>query len=340
MKVEEFAVLVAALKHFGPKHRDEVLVRRGVREEDFAEAERRWTQTIVDTTSQEDNSVVEAFGLTFVAEQRRLREERPALSSLGALPVSPAPGVAQAPAGPALPAKASPACESGGTAPPPKILSPSYMKHDTVTAPVRLAPPASSSGDETVIGGAPSPRPLPFDGRLREPPAVSPIEPAPDAGGTVLIRLPEAVRAAVARLLEPDPDATQLPAPDARPVIPFSGTSTPERMREIAGQFIVRPADDAGETVMMPTPAPARIAALRAHSGLSLREYAALRAALSAYGEDNTDVLARFGLTPAGKQALQEKYFDLFRAEPAVRERFGTLLQEEMRKLSARSETT
>ena len=65
---------------------------------------------------------------------------------------------------------------------------------------------------------------------------------------------------------------------------------------------------------------------------LPLRDYAALRAALSVEGEDNAEVLRRFGLTVAAKQALQETYFDRFRLKPALRAQFEALLRDELRK--------
>lgn len=159
-----------------------------------------------------------------------------------------------------------------------------------VSAPLVAPPPSppASTGDETVIGGAPSPKAMPFEGRLREPPPASPLQPSPDAGATVMAPLPEAVRAAVARLLEPVTAA--------------------------------KDGDDSSPAASPP---------------LSLRDYAALRAALSVHGEESPVVLARFGLTAEGKRLLQERYFELFRTEPAVRERFEALLREEMSKLNA-----
>jgi hypothetical protein len=338
MTLEDHAKIVAQLKHFGPNHRNEVLARRGLEEEEHAREERRWTEAIIETTSREDNSLVEAFGLAFSAEQRRLREDKPPLSSLGALP--PPRALEKSAASPAHASEASPAVDAPRAAPLPatNLLAPSYLKQDSRSAPDRLAAPpapvAPSMGDETVIGGAPTAKPLPFEGQLREPPAARPVQASPDAGGTVMVPIPEAVRAAVARLLERDPDATQLPVPNDAPVVPFSGTSSPERIREIAGPPDRTPSDDAGETVMMPAPAAARDAVLRAQNDLALREYAALRAALSVHGEDNADVLAQFKLTPASKRELQERYFDLFRTEPEVRERFEELLREETRKVN------
>ena len=337
MTIEEFARLVAALKHFGPEHRDEVLSRKGVRDGEHAEAERRWTQAIVDTTSQEDNSVIEAFGLAFAAEQRRLREERPPLSSLGALAASPT-SVAASGVSPVIEQAAAGSATSPPVDPAPEAMTPSFLQQDSSAGPGRLvappAPPPSAQGDETVIGGVPSPMPLPFAGRLGGPPPASPVTRSPDAGGTVMAPLPEEVRAALVRLIEPDPDTTQLPVPNSRPVVPFSGTSTPGQMREIAGPPVVTPSDEAGATVMMPVPREANKAVELAQSDLTLQEYAALRAALSVYGEESAEVLSRFGLTPARKQLVQEGYFELFRTDPALREQFASLLREEMRRLN------
>lgn len=131
-----------------------------------------------------------------------------------------------------------------------------------------------------------------------------------------------------------DPDLTQPPVPNPLPVIPFSGTTTPERIREIAGPPSGAPADEAGETVGLPSPEEMRELVQLARADQPLPEYAAMRAALSAYGEDDPTVLSRFALTAAQKQVVQQKYFERFRTDSALREAFEKLLREEMRKLN------
>jgi len=319
--LETFAALAAALKHFGAAHRAEVLARKGVDERTFTTEESRWTQAIVETSSNEDNSLVEAFGLAFSAEQRRLRRDGPPLSSLGHLPDPPLapPSVVAVTRPAASPPEGPPREEPRLVAPP---VVPTYL----------LADPPEGSVDETVMGGVPNPLALPFSGKLGAPPPAKPVSRSPDAGGTVIAPLPEAVRTMLAQPEAFDPDVTQKPFRNPLPIIPFAGRTTPERIREIAGPPTTEPADDAGATVLAPLP-DLGSEPREARPDMSLRDYATLRAALSAEGEDNAGVLARFGLTTAAKQALQEAYFELFRTEPALRLRFETLLREELRKL-------
>jgi hypothetical protein len=209
------------------------------------------------------------------------------------------------------------------------IAVPSYLKQlGEVPAP-RPAPLAIEphNPDDTVLGGAPGVKPLPFEGSNPNPPPPTPIEVAPDAGATVAVRLPVIKPTTT----EFDPDVTQPPRPNPLPVIPFSGATSPERLREIAGPPVPEPSDQAGETVALPSSEEMR-SIVRAD--LPLPEYAALRAALSVHGDDNAEVLAQFGLTPLQKQAIQLKYFNRFRDEPALRERFEALLRDAMRKIN------
>ncbi len=195
-------------------------------------------------------------------------------------------------------------------------------------------PPSGPNPDETVIGGAPPARVLPFSGKLAAPPEPLPIEPAPDAGGTAFMPLPEEVRHAVAAAL--DVDATQLPVAAPGPAVPFSGTTSPERLRILAPPPSSTESDRAGETAMVAL-SPEELARVRGASEppwLRLREYAALRAALATFGEDEPAVLARFGLGPSEKQRLQQAYFERFRSDPTLRDAFESLLREEMRKLN------
>ncbi len=338
MTIEEYAKLVATLKHFAPKNRAEVLARMRVGEAEHAKEERRWTQAMVDAASDEDTTVVEAFGLAFATEQRRLREEKPPLSSLGALPValggpSGFPPVSPVVAGSSPEPTPAPAAASRPASDPQSTRTaavglPSYMAH--AVGPARE--PETSSVDETVIGGAPTAKDLPFGGR-RPPPPSTPVLSSPDAGGTLMVPLP-AVPLSKSAAPAFDPDVTHAPFANPLPAIPFSGTTSPERLREMAGPPASGPSEEAGETVPLPSPDELRELLQAAQADLSLQDYAVLRAGLSTHGEESSQVLARFGLSPLQKQAIQEKYFERFREDPALRERFEALLREELRKVN------
>jgi hypothetical protein len=244
----------------------------------------------------------------------------------------------------------------------PEAIAANRVLHSAVTALVRnrarvarakvapaaapVAPPAGGfvppppalleDPNQTVLGGAPAGPALPFrQGAPVVPPPALPIEPAPDAGGTLLVPVPEELRRAAAAVAPTfDPDVTQAPTPGMGPVIPFAGRTTPERARELAGPPSGA-AEDAGATVGMAIPAELRARLAEAMEGktMSLEVYAAMLAHCTVHGEEDPALLSRFGLTPASKQQVQQAYFERFRAEPGLRERFEQLLRDAVRAL-------
>ncbi len=114
-----------------------------------------------------------------------------------------------------------------------------------------------------------------------------------------------------------DPDATSLPIPYFGPVLPFAGTTSPERLREM---MPAPPAEDtSGDTVGMEAP-------FSVH-GFSLVRYAGLRAALARHGEDHAPTLAQFGLDADSKRTLQHAFFGLFQARPELLPTFTQLVE-------------
>ncbi|NUO47515.1 MAG: hypothetical protein HOV80_01520 [Polyangiaceae bacterium] len=224
------------------------------------------------------------------------------------------------------------------------VVVPSYLKQLAVPTPAPTASTApgkqraaSENPDETVFGGTAGDKSLPFQGSNVPTPAAVPIRSAPNAGATVALQLPRAAPDSS----DFDPDLTQPPVRNPLPVVPFAGTSSPQRIREIAGPADVVPSDEAGETALLPLPEEFRKGAGGgATSGgaeaslLPLREYAAMRAALSASGEDDPRVLARFGVTAADKRRMQQIYFERFRVDAKLRDEFEELLRDEMRKIN------
>jgi hypothetical protein len=238
-------------------------------------------------------------------------------------------------------AEASPPAVVATPVAPHPVVVPSYLKQLAVPtaapAPAAAPPPQPENPDETVFGGAAQEPPLPFQGSNVIAPAPVPIRPAADAGATVAVHLPRITPDSN----DFDPDVTQPPVRNPLPVVPFAGNSSPQRMREIAGPADVMPPDEAGETALLPLPEEFRKGAGGgAPSGgadgplLPLREYAAMRAALSASGEDDPVVLARFGVTAAAKRRMQQTYFERFRDDAKLRDEFEELLRDEMRKIN------
>jgi hypothetical protein len=343
LDLQQCAKLGAVVVHFRHRNRAEVLERLGVDEEPYVQSRSHWMHAIREELELGENALAKQYGAAFVHEKEELDAERPTLESLGpcrerpTLPKPEDPGEPETGAtAKAEPPVVSTSGSDGGDAPPArKLLTPSYLKQ-----PARAIGPAREDGNEdvdrTVLGGLPSATPLPFAGVRDAPPPALSVEPAADAGGTVMVPLPAEVLSAVrpsTAAAEFDPDVTQPPMPNPLPVVPFAGTSTPERMREIAGP-VREASDDAGETVALPSSEEMKSIVEAARADLPLPEYAALRAALSAHGDDSAEVLARFGLTPLQKQAIQLKYFNRFRDEPALREQFEALLRDAMRKIN------
>ncbi|MBL9024537.1 MAG: hypothetical protein JNL21_20245 [Myxococcales bacterium] len=196
---------------------------------------------------------------------------------------------------------------------PEKPPSPAAAARNAVTdmpSYLRAPPARPAAPDETVLGTSASGPALPFQQRSPVPP---PPAPAPVF----------------------DPDVTLPPVPVSNPTLPFSGRTTPERLAQIAGPPRLDPAADAGETAILPVADDVRalvMVALQDKDDLSLEEYASLRARLMSHGEDDRDVLLHFGLTKAAKEKVQQKYFERFRANPALRAQFEALLRGELRK--------
>lgn len=354
MTIEEFARTVAALKHFGPKHRAEVLARKGTREQEHAEEERRWTQALVDAASAEDNTLVEAFGLAFASEQRRLREEKPPLSSLGPLPVTPGPAP-------------TPVVAPTASAPSPSRVSleaPGYLKGLGETNPPAPHEVPAPSVDETVIGGLPSSKPIPFQGARQAPPAALPVTPSPEEGGTVMVPLPGAglmAKAAVASApvataaplsASPpdfDPDQTAAVMLTGEPTMPFVKPDPSKPFVPPPAPASDRPAtgkaENPDETVMVPLPLVIRPTAGRslaerltpaAFPDLTIAAYAELHAEIRVLG-DQPEVWSKAGVaTEASRKALQEHFFVRFREDPAAREEFEARLRRAVADLNRR----
>jgi hypothetical protein len=138
-----------------------------------------------------------------------------------------------------------------------------------------------------------------------------------------------------------DPDATLLPGPAKGPVLPFSGTTSPERLRALMPSPPAPPGpavgEPPGETVVLADANLSRqvSAALAARQvdGVTVERYAALRAALSLRGEDDPETLQRFGLDRETKERVKRGFFERFQRDPKLQEQFGRLLSRELARL-------
>jgi hypothetical protein len=220
----------------------------------------------------------------------------------------------------------------------PALAAPVVSSHARIVGSPSGAPPV----DETVLGArALVGNAIPFSGSVQPPPA-TPVEPSPEQGETAMLPVSSELLAAVARSQARDArvaelDATLLPIPNRRPVIPFAGATSPEHAKALAGPPAA-PSDDVGETLMLPVaeglaelaahgPANQAVAQTLARPSMPLHAYAMLRHALSTAGADQEQVRSRFGVSAEELRRIEQQYFELFRAEPKTQQAFVSLLQ-------------
>jgi len=120
--------------------------------------------------------------------------------------------------------------------------------------------------------------------------------------------------------------------------LPFQGTTTPERLREMMPPPS-GPAADAGATIGIADAGEARdlVAAIRRVHAITLDEYARIRAALVVATESEAEIWSRAGLPAVEDQErLRKRFFDRFQDEPEVRSQFERKLRDAVRKLRGR----
>ncbi len=343
LDLERYAEVVALLAHFRHVSRSEVLERLAVGSALFERSREHWMAAIAAELDRDVDVLARCYGEAFARKTDEVATTKPMLDALGQRSLVPLAHAADVSGGDAVvaevhesrrpePSVPQVADSSGVAMPRPQASSqlhlPSYL----------LAPPPVASPDETVLGATPPTRVLPFSGQVIAPPPAPPVEPSPDAGGTVLAPLATELRDRAKAIAGFDPDVTLPPVSEESAALPFAGATSPERLRAITGPPNLDPATNAGETVMLPVPEDVRtrVMALLQPSprdDLSLTDYAVMRAELLLSGEDDEGVLSKFGLTKVTKERIQQRYFARFREDPVLRDRFEALLLAELRKL-------
>jgi hypothetical protein len=168
LDLERYAVVLAHTCYFPPDDLAELLVRLDVAPEDWEAACNGWRAALAEEVRCEETRLALEFGSFFSATRRRLKRERPALSSIGSLPegtdtAAEAAGASSAPA--AEPALIAPAIPPISMAP--RVELPSYMLAATAptTSPVVPRALASAPFPRTTPVPAPPPRinPAPLD---------------------------------------------------------------------------------------------------------------------------------------------------------------------------------
>lgn len=143
LDLERYAVVLAHTCHFPPDDLAEILARLDVATEDWEAACNGWRTALAEEVRREEMTLALEFGSFFSATRRRLKRERPELSSIGLLledttdTAAEEIPTAQAPAaGPAL--TASPGLSEAMA---PRLELPSYMLAATAPATSPVAPP-------------------------------------------------------------------------------------------------------------------------------------------------------------------------------------------------------
>jgi hypothetical protein len=304
MPLTQYARVAAHRKHFGAKG-GEAVARLGVAQAELEQTERAWTHHFAERAAEDDVDDLTTFGLAFAAERARLREEKPPIESLGPL----VPKVSE---------------QASGIASPP---SNDFVQQATPAAP---RPPESTTRDVSQI---------PTYVREERPPVVVRPEATP-------------------RTLSVDETAMMRSPYVAKPAVPFSGTTTAERLAQLvpasAPSGMAHDAD-VGETALMVSPfakseatpfqsagapeprSPPTGTGPRPNTSLApplpLERYADLRAAIVEAGEDDSTVLARFGIaSPEEHRRLKERFLEYFQRVPHAQDQFLAMLRDRHKK--------
>jgi hypothetical protein len=91
IEIERYADVLAHTIHFRTAPTSEVLARLNVPAKRWNEAHAKWTRILVEEATEDDAPLARQFGTAFAVARTRLRNECPALESLGPLPVEEAP---------------------------------------------------------------------------------------------------------------------------------------------------------------------------------------------------------------------------------------------------------
>lgn len=378
LDVERCGAVTAHLRFFRSASPGEVLERLNVEVEAYEQSRAHWIGAIVEELATGEGTVGEQYEGAFARMKMKLDTERPTLESLGprrapreaAKPAEEQPVHSELtpPAEPEPPIDTPPPPKPQEAAPQRQLLTPSYLRAPVATQPQE---PSPEDVDRTVLGGTPTRAPLlPFAGVRPAPPAAIPISRSPDAGGTVMAPLPEAVRAAIApapslpaaaasrpSAPEFDPDETAAVMLSGEPTMPFAKPNpsnpyvpppappSPSSERGTAAQRASSADDNPDETVMVKSPLLVRPPARgslgeqltpAAFPDLSVAAYAALHAELRV-GGDRDETWQKAGVTtPASRKALQEHFFARFHEDPTLREEFEARLRRAIAELNRR----
>lgn len=305
LDLERYAVVLAHACYFPPDDLAEIIARLGVATEDWEAACNGWRAALAEEVRREETALALAFGSFFSVTRRRLKRERPALSSIGSLPVGTNTAAEDAPtaslpaAGPALTAPPIPPKSMA-----PRVELPSYMLAATAPRTSPVVPPELASA------------PFPPTTPVPAPPAR--ISPAPvDLRGTAM--------------------SLDLPR---RAALPFQAGGTPEQVladviaRMTAAQGALpaeggkTPRAHLGETVgVAPLPVGKGLpfgSSTTKGGGpavaptLSIERYASLCVELEASPASSAHTLRRYQLSETEWVALDAYWKARFSREPAV----------------------
>lgn len=291
-----YAEICAHLRFFPADRRDEVIGRLGVRPRAFASASARWGAARDAEIARGEADLTARFGAIAARTRKRLDLQRPAIESLGPLPppeeaAPPAPDPVPDPAPVPVPEVAPPEVQrSSAQIDPPRAALPSYLAQPA-PVPIAISLPA-------IIEAPPAPPPsarLAVTAPLSGPLPIAPSLPFKGGAADPDKALTDAV-AHAAEVQGPAKPRAEAPAP--------TGT---------VGVGTIGPGDGLPFAAAPPPGCP----------DLKVTQYASLRVELHADPDRAAAILARYGVAPGAREALEGHWRSRFDADPLLRMEFA-----------------
>lgn len=325
---ERFGEIAAHIAHFQAERgasralADEVIERLGADPAEYTAAQKHYVSAVGEGLSNDDVTLATKIGDAFQGTRRTLAERRPAVLDLGPRrghPVTPTAETPPPPLGvdaPAAPESAPPLLDESAPLAPPPIAKPSFLQAESpesVRTPPRPAPLPSMPVPDSPIA-IPPPLNVPVQKVAVPPAAIAGTQMASDIGAIARQILPFSKGDPAHSAPEPEPPKERRPAgvsggtalgveipAHLKSPLPFGSSAAPAPAPP-------RPSP----TASVASPAPA----------LTLEQYASLSVDLQNPRNDAAALLARYGLTPEAKRAIDAHFQSLFRADPAKRAQF------------------
>ena len=345
MSLQRYAEVSAHLRHFPADKKAEVIARMGIRRSAWEAGSARWSAAMNGELESGKTDLASQFGATVTRIKKRLDAQRPSLDSLGPLPgpdeADPAPASAPAPAPASAPAP--PPSQPDGIAPPPPIAVPTALAPSPTgpaapspwarfgTMPSGLVVPAPASAPAPPAAVPAPPPSAPEDARASSPS----LEPPPGEGeATSTVVLTGPVREAKLPFQETKESPTQAFKRSVEHALSVQGPAKPKDANELGSTVdmrsplahaapAARPDVPARPTFGTPPAVATQPAAAASFPELTIEQYASLCVELHIGPERMAQTLARYGITPEARLALDAHWRIRFETDHALRTAFG-----------------